>query len=259
MKKYIVLLMVLLSLVFAFVGCSKDKNEPETPETSSDIWSDDEGWVTAPPSDDSLNDVEDTQSQQNQLPSVDDNNNNINNGGFNNQQSTPVVPDNNNQNNNNNVQNNNGNANNSGNSNSGSTIPNNPFITDEEASKLEQSQAEVYFSDNPNNKYIVKVVNKYGVDSSNLIALIKVNATFPSAMVLEFSGKRDANGELVMTYSELKYVYNIDESNNKLVKASKSGTDNDGASFIESKVMFALMESYFCPELPNLKANKRYD
>lgn len=258
MKKYIVLLMVLLSLVFVFVGCSKDKNEPETPETSSDIWSDDEGWVTAPPSDDSLNGVEDNQSQQNQLPSVDDNNN-TNNGNFNNQQSTPVVPDNNNQNNNNNVQNNNGNANNSGNSNSGSTIPSNPFISDEDVSKLEQSQAEVYFSDNPNNKYIVKVVNKYGVDSSNLIALIKVNATFPSAMVLEFSGKRDANGELVMTYSELKYVYNIDESNNKLVKASKSGTDNDGISFIESKVTFVLMENYFCPELPNLRANKRYD
>ena len=185
-------------------------------------------------------------------------NTNTNNGDFNNQQSTPVVPDYNN-NQNNDVQNNNGNTNNSGNSNSGTTIPSNPFISDEDVSKLEQSQAEVYFSDNPNNKYIVKVVNKYGVDSSNLIALIKVNATFPSAMVLEFSGKRDANGELVMTYSELKYVYNIDESNNKLVKASKSGTDNDGISFIESKVTFVLMENYFCPELPNLRANKRYD
>ena len=70
-------------------------------------------------------------------------------------------------------------------------------LRDEDIEKLQQSNAEVYFSDNPNNKYIVRVVDKYGVDPSNLVALVKVNATFPSAMVLEFSGKRDANGELL--------------------------------------------------------------
>ena len=217
--------MVLLALILAFVGCSKDNNEPETPETTTDIWGDDEWWLTEPSSDDSANDTDDNQSQQNQIPSIDNNNNN---GNFNNQQPTPVIPDYNNQNNNQNQNNNN---------NSGSSVPNNPFISDEEMSKLEESEAEVYFSDNPNNKYIVQVVNKYGVDSSNLIALIKVNATFPSAMVLEFSGKRDANGELVMTYSELKYVYNIDETKNTLVKASKNGTGNDGVSFVESKCL----------------------
>ncbi|MBQ4573041.1 MAG: hypothetical protein IJA80_07170 [Clostridia bacterium] len=249
MKKYIVLLMVLLALIFAFVGCSKDNNEPETPETTSDIWGDDDWWQQEPATDDS-NNMQDNQNQQTELPTV-DNNNNGNNGNSNNQQSTPVIPDyNNNQNNNQNQNNNN---------NSGSSVPSNPFISDEEMSKLEQSNAEVYFSDNPNNKYIVQVVNKYGVDSSNLIALVKVNATFPSAMVLEFSGKRDANGELIMKYSELKYVYNIDETKNTLVKASKNGTGNDGVSFVEGKILFVLMENYFCPELPNLKANKRYD
>lgn len=249
MKKYIVLLMVLLALIFAFVGCSKDNNESETPESTTDIWGDDDWWQQEPATDD-LNSMQDNQNQQTELPTV-DNNNNGNNGNSNNQQSTPVIPDyNNNQNNNQNQNNNN---------NSGSSVPSNPFISDEEMSKLEQSNAEVYFSDNPNNKYIVQVVNKYGVDSSNLIALVKVNATFPSAMVLEFSGKRDANGELVMTYSELKYVYNIDETKNTLVKASKNGTGNDGVSFVEGKILFVLMENYFCPELPNLKANKRYD
>ena len=78
-------------------------------------------------------------------------------------------------------------------------------------------------------------------------------------MVLEFSGKRDANGELVMTYSELKYVYNIDESKGTLVRASKNGVGNDGVSYVEGKVLFVLMEKYICPELPNLRANKRYD
>lgn len=248
MKKYIVLLMVLLALIFAFVGCSKDNNEPEVPETTSDIWGDDDWWQQEPATDNPDN-TQDNQNQQTELPSVD--NNNSNNGNFNNQQSTPVIPDyNNNQSNNQNNQNNN---------NSGSSSSGNPFISDEDMSKLEQSEAEVYFSDNPNNKYIVQVVNKYGVDSSNLIALVKVNATFPSAMVLEFSGKRDANGELVMTYSELKYVYNIDETKNTLVKASKNGVGNDGVTFVEGKILFVLMENYFCPELPNLKANKRYD
>ncbi len=247
MKKYIVLLMVLLALIVAFVGCSKDNNEPENPESTSDIWGDDEWWITEPSSDNTINGTDDNQNQQTDVPTA----NNSNNGNVNNQQSTIVNPNyNNNQNSNQNQNNNN---------NSGGSVSSNPFISDEDMSKLEESEAEVYFSDNPNNKYIVQVVNKYGVDSSNLIALVKVNATFPSAMVLEFSGKRDSNGELIMTYSELKYVYNIDETKNTLVKASKNGVGNDGVSFVEGKILFVLMENYFCPELPNLKANKRYD
>lgn len=247
MKRYIVILMVILALMLAFMGCSKDDNEPETPETTSDIWGDDEWWLTEPSSDNSSSDIQDNQSQHSENPTVDNNSNN-----YDNQQSTPVSPD---YNDNQNVSQNN----NQSNSNSSGSSSGNSLISDEDMSKLEESNAEVYFSDNPNNKYIVQVVNKYGVDSQNLIALIKVNATFPSAMVLEFSGKRDADGELVMTYSELKYVYNIDESDNTLVRASKSGTGNDGVSFVESKILFVLMENYFCPELPNLKANKRYD
>ncbi len=252
MKKFLVLLMVLLALVFAFVGCSKNDNPdtPDNPETTSDIWGDDDWWQESTTDNTDVN-VQEDQNQDVQLPTV-DNNNNVD---YNNQQTTtPTFPDyNNNQNNNNNT-------NNTPETTKPSTsLPSNSLISDEDMAKLEQSQAEVFFSDNPNNKYIVRVVNRYGVDASNLVALIKVNATFPSAMVLEFSGKRDANGELVMTYSELKYVYNIDESNNSLVRASKTGAGNDGVSFVESKIMFTLMEKYFCPELPNLKANKRYD
>lgn len=258
MKKFLILMMVLLAMIFAFVGCSDNKNDEESTETTSDIWGDDEWWLNEPSSDNADNSVQDNQNQQNN-DFTDDNN--ANNDFTNNQQNNNVVtPDNGNNNNNNqgNANNNNtGNSNNSS-SNSGSSSGNG-LISDEDMSKLEESNAEVYFSDNPNNKYIVQVVNKYGVDSSNLIALVKVNATFPSAMVLEFSGKRDANGELDMSYSELKYVYNIDESKGTLVKASKNGIGNDGVSFVESKILFALMENYFCPELPNLKANKRYD
>ena len=75
--------------------------------------------------------------------------------------------------------------------------------------------------------------------------------------VLEFSGKKDANGELLMTYEELKYVYEINEEKNTIVKASKNGLDNDGTNFVEAKILVTLAKEYLIPELPNLKANKR--
>lgn len=133
----------------------------------------------------------------------------------------------------------------------------NPLISDEDMEKLENSNAEVFFTDNPNNKHIVAVSDKYGSKKENLVALVKVNAEFPSATVLEFSGKTDANGELVMTYEELKYVYEINEEKNTIVKASKNGLDNDGVSLVEAKILITLTKEYFIPELPNLKANKR--
>lgn len=133
----------------------------------------------------------------------------------------------------------------------------NPLISNEDMEKVENSNAEVFFSENPNNKYIMAVSNKYGAKKENLIALVKINAEFPSAVVLEFSGKKDANGELLMTYEELKYVYEINEEKNTIIKASKNGLDNDGVSFIESKILITLTKEYFIPELPNLKVNKR--
>lgn len=135
----------------------------------------------------------------------------------------------------------------------------NPIISDEDLSKIENSQGEVYFSDNPNNKYIQLIVKKYSVNADNLIALIKVNAEFPSTLVLEFSGAKDDNGELTMSYSELKNVYNIDETNNTIVRASKNGLNNDGVSFVEAKILVTLAKEYFIPELQNLKENKRYE
>lgn len=133
----------------------------------------------------------------------------------------------------------------------------NPLISDEDMEKIENSNAEVFFTDNPNNQYIVAVSDKYGCKKENLVALVKVNAEFPSATVLEFSGKKDANGELLMTYEELKYVYEINEEKNTIVKASKNGLDNDGVSFVEAKILITLTKEYFIPELSNLKENKR--
>ncbi len=133
----------------------------------------------------------------------------------------------------------------------------NPLVSDEDMEKIENSNAEVYFTDNPENKYIIAIADKYGSKKENLIALVKVNAEFPSVYVLEFSGKKDSNGELLMTYDEFKYVYEINESKNTIVKASKNGLDNDGVNFVEAKILVTLTKEYFIPELPNLKENKR--
>ena len=133
----------------------------------------------------------------------------------------------------------------------------NPLVSDEDMEKIENSDAEVYFTDNPENKYIIAIADKYGSKKENLIALVKVNAEFPSVYVLEFSGKRDSNGELLMSYDELKCVYEINESKNTIVKASKNGLNNDGVNFVEAKILITLTKEYFIPELPNLKENKR--
>lgn len=257
MKKYITLFVVAICVMMLVVGCSKkDDNAEESESIDFPVNS----WNDEYPSDFSGDFQMDDQGNY-----IDPNNQS---GGI-----VTTVPNGNSNSGGNNYGGGNsggvsggntssgGNAQ-GGNSNSGGngspSIPNNPFISDDDMSKLEQSNAKVYFSDNPNNKYIAKIVNKYGVDANNLIALVKVNAQFPSGMVLEFSGKRDANGELVMTYNELIYVYNIDDSTNKITRAGKSG-GNEGISAMESKITFALMKEYFIPQLPNLKANMRYD
>ncbi len=134
----------------------------------------------------------------------------------------------------------------------------NSLISDEDMEKLKNSDAEVFFTDNPDNEFIVAVSEKYGAKKENLVALIKVNAEFPSATVFEFSGKTDKNGELVMTYDEFKYIYEIDQDDNSIIKASKNGLKNDGVSFLEAKVYVFLAKEYLIPELPTLKENKPY-
>ena len=249
MKKYITLLVVAICVMLLIVGCSKgdsDDNEKDsTPGVSMNTW--DDNFPT-----NSNDDI-----QNDEFPSDEDiTGNQVDNNN-----------DNNNHSGNNSSDNNSGGNNSSGgsvtttrpNSGSSETTTNALGITDDDMSKLENSNAEVYFSDNPNNKYIIKVVNKYGANPDNLIALVKVNAEFPSGLVLEFSGEKDSNGELVMTYAELKCVYNIDDSKNTIVKAGKNGVGNDGVSKAESTITFFLMKEYFIPQLPDLKANKRYD
>lgn len=134
----------------------------------------------------------------------------------------------------------------------------NSLISDEDMERIENSNAETYFSDNPDNQYIIRISEKYGVKKENLVVLIKINAEFPSATIFEFSGKKDSNGELVMTYDELVNVYEINEEKNTIIRVSKNGLNNDGVNLIEAKIYMTLVQEYLLPELPDLRENKRY-
>jgi|GEM_PF-3694760 len=134
---------------------------------------------------------------------------------------------------------------------------NSDTLSDEDIEKIKNTKAKVYFVDNPDHPHIVAVSEKYGAKKENLVALIKVDAEFPSATLFEFSGEKDENGELIMTYQELKYMYEINEKENTILKISKNGTDNDGVSFIEAKMFLTIAKTYIIPELPKLKENQR--
>lgn len=124
--------------------------------------------------------------------------------------------------------------------------------------KLENSEVVTYYSENPNNKYICVVAEKYGADKSTLVALIRTKAQNPGATVLQFSGKTDENGELIKTKNELKYVYEVNDSDNTIKRAAEISSENDGYSASESRTIFMLTKQFIVPELEKLKEEHTY-
>ncbi len=123
---------------------------------------------------------------------------------------------------------------------------------------LKNSNVVTYYSDNPNNKYIKMVANKYGVDKSNLVALIKVNATFPGATVLEFTGDRDANGKLIFSKKTLVAMYDISDADGTIKCAHRDASKNDGYTAEESKKMFLIFELFALNSLNDMRENRVY-
>lgn len=121
-----------------------------------------------------------------------------------------------------------------------------------------KNQVITYISENPDNVYICRVAEQYGSDKANLIAFIKTNASIPGATVLEFSGKKDSNGNLIVTAEELRYVYDV--SDGKAIKrASSDGKNNDGYNKIVAKAAFALGEKFLVPSIDKMRAERRYE
>lgn len=128
----------------------------------------------------------------------------------------------------------------------------------EQTNTSREEKVITYISENPDNYYIKKVAEKYGSDKANLIAFIKTNSSAPGATVLEFSGARDSNGNLITTAEELKYVYDVLDSG-AIKRASADGKNNDGYSSVSAKVAIMLAEKYFIPSIPEMRENRRYE
>ena len=123
---------------------------------------------------------------------------------------------------------------------------------------LKNSDVVTYYSENPNNKYICAVAHKYNVEKGCLVALIRTKAQNQGATVLQFSGKTDENGKLLTTKDELKCVYEVDDTNGTIKKASENPSENDGYSSAESKMVFMLTKQYILPELERVKKENVY-
>lgn len=115
-----------------------------------------------------------------------------------------------------------------------------------------------YISESPDNKYICRVAEKYGSDKANLIAFIKKNSSTPGATVLEFSGKKDSNGNLIATAEELKYVYEISDNGTNR-RASKDGNNNDNYNKVAAKVAYSLGEKFLLPSIDEMREKRRYE
>ncbi|MDE5994600.1 MAG: hypothetical protein K2G60_03705, partial [Oscillospiraceae bacterium] len=127
-----------------------------------------------------------------------------------------------------------------------------------ETETKKENKVVTYISENPDNVYICRVADKYGSDKANLMAFIKVNSSTPGATVLEFSGKRDSNGNLVVTAEELKYVYEVSD-NGTMRRASSDGKNNDGYNKLIAKTVVKIAEKYLIPSIDEMREKRRYE
>lgn len=133
-----------------------------------------------------------------------------------------------------------------------------PTTTLSPLENVQNSDVVTYYSENPNNRYICIVANQYGVDKSNLVALIRTKAQNPGATVLEFSGKKDADGQLIKSKSELKAVFEISDSDGTIRKATGKMSGNVGYNYAESLAAFELTKEFIIPQLDQTKEERTY-
>jgi hypothetical protein len=101
------------------------------------------------------------------------------------------------------------------------------------------------FSDIADNRYIKAIADKYGVDSSLLVAIYTVPEN-DSNMVLQFNGATKADGRLQRDKSTLVAIYTIDKALN-----SKRASENKSLNeypYGEMKVIYFSTTKYIMPE-----------
>lgn len=117
----------------------------------------------------------------------------------------------------------------------------------ESSTKYERT-GESVFTDDPSNKYIAAVAEKYNLNTSLLAAVY----TIPDAdgnMVMEFDGTTDENGRLIRNADTLIAIYTVDKSLNSK-RASNDSSKNE-YSLIEAKTMFFSVTKYIIPRFEN--------
>jgi hypothetical protein len=132
----------------------------------------------------------------------------------------------------------------------------------EPQSEATTTAVKTYYSDNPDNRYIAAVADRYGVDRSCLVAFIRANSSTPGANVLQFRGNRDSSGNLITTADELVYVYDVFD-NGTFRKTNKDATDTEGYSGIPfanvaAKAEYKLTVEKILPDIEKYKTESKY-
>lgn len=104
-------------------------------------------------------------------------------------------------------------------------------------------------SDSPKNEFIKLVVDKKGVDAENLVAIYAV-PDLGNNFVLEFSGKEDADGNIIRSPKTLKRIYHINKEQNITVATGKP-TGNEGVDYGTSLMTYYLVTDVVMPEFPD--------
>lgn len=126
------------------------------------------------------------------------------------------------------------------------------------AEEMQNSETRTFYCDDPNNKYITGVAEKYGIPKSSLVALIRVKSKTPGATVLQFSGKTDSNGNLITTQAELKAIYEIADADSTVRKATGKFTGYEGYNYTENLAVYELTKRFILPNLADLKKTSPY-
>lgn len=103
-------------------------------------------------------------------------------------------------------------------------------------------------SDHHSNKYIKLVSERYKVDNELLVAIYSEPDT-GNNFVLEFSGARDEDGNVIKSPDTLTRVYSIDKNKNIAVATGKT-TGNIGVSYAEGTLCFNMIKTIVMPQYP---------
>ncbi len=106
-----------------------------------------------------------------------------------------------------------------------------------------------YLSDHYENEYIALVESEYGIDPDLLVAIYSVPDTGTN-FVLQFSGAKNKNDEIVKSPDTLEKVYQIDlDKNIKVATGTNKG--NVGVSYPESVMSFNMVKVIVMEQYPD--------